>query len=108
MGRPQDILDDVHSKCTEGVSKCTDLGKRACNSIQDCWGFAIHEGGGVQIYNSKASNPSLCTGKHGLKPGKKAWTTFKKAACNGNGKCINGICSSTLIGEPIVSDLNIF
>ena len=96
IGHPKDLLDDVDLKCTEGVAKCAEFGKRSCDRIQDCWGFAIHKGLDVKIYNSSASNPSMCWGTHGLRPNA-AWTTFKKATCNKYGKRINDSSALTLI-----------
>ena len=77
MGRPMDLLDDVSTKCTGSGSKCVDLGKRACNAANECWGFAVHATWGVQVYNSKAANPDGCNGKYGLKSHSK-WNTFRK------------------------------
>ena len=81
MGRPVDLLDSVHSPCKGGGPKCKELGKSSCDMIPDCWGFAIHAGWGIQIYNSSASNPSLCTGRYGLKPNNR-WKTFRKSKLN--------------------------
>ena len=78
IGRPKDILSDVSTECKDGVAACIDLARRACEATTDCWGFAIHKPWGVQIYNSKAANKNLCTGKYGLIGGKSSWTTFKK------------------------------
>ena len=85
MGTPEQLLDGVQSACKEGGSKCEELGKSSCDMIPNCWGFAINEGWGVQIYNSSASNPSLCTGTYGLRSNN-GWKTFKKLSSNPNGK----------------------
>ena len=58
---------------------CIELGKRACDANTDCWGFAVHKGWGVQIYNSEASNIDLCNGKYGLQENS-GWTTYKKTS----------------------------
>ena len=75
-----DFLTDVSSKCTTGDSTCIQLGKRACDSNTNCWGFAVHSGWGVQIYDNKASNPSACDGTNGLKSNG-GWDTYMKLSC---------------------------
>ena len=81
IGRPKDFLNDVSSKCTGGGADCIELGKRACDAETDCWGFAVNNGWGVQIYNSKASNTDKCNGKYGLQENSD-WTTYKKSSGN--------------------------
>ena len=74
------FLSDDSSKCTSGKSECFVLGKRACDGGlfgDNCWGFAVHTGGGVQIYDSRAANTNACSGKYGLM-NNAYWTTFKK------------------------------
>ena len=80
LGRPMDLLDDVSSKCTTGDSRCIQLGKRACDTLSSCWGFAIHSGWGVQIYDNKALNQSVCTGVNGLMQNRD-WDTYRKIQC---------------------------
>ena len=81
MGRPGDLLDSVHYPCKDKGPKCEEVGKRSCDMIPDCWGFAVYKGWSIQIYNSSASNPSLCTGRYGLKPNNN-WKTFRKSKRN--------------------------
>ena len=81
VGRPMHLLDDVSTECKTGDSTCVDLGKRACNSAIDCWGFAVHSGWGVQVYNSKTSNADLCDGTYGLMQNSN-WNTYKKESGN--------------------------
>ena len=81
IGIPKDILNDVSTKCEGGGAACIDLGKRACDAKTECWGFAINNGWGVQIYNSSASNTNLCNGKYGLTENT-GWTTYKKISGN--------------------------
>ena len=75
-----DIINDVSSQCTTGDSKCIQLGKTACDTMSSCWGFAIHSGRGVQIYDNKASNQNVCTGANGLMPNGD-WDTYRKIKC---------------------------
>ena len=81
MGRPKDFLNDVSSDCKGDNSYCVAQGKRACDALNECWGFAVNAGWGVQIYNAKASNSEICNGIHGLKQNG-GWTTYRKD--NGN------------------------
>ena len=71
----------MSTTCTDGGATCIELGKRACDSITDCWGFAVHMGWGVQIYDSKASNCDKCNGRYGLQESSD-WTTYKKNSGN--------------------------
>jgi len=107
IGRPRDFLNDVSSKCTGGDKKNLMFHlEESLNSVcRTCWGFAVHNGWGVQIYNSKASNTDKCNGKYGLQENSD-WTTYKKSSdcpvlenykkggyhCPGNklSNCLNG------------------
>ena len=77
IGRPMDFLNDVSSSCTTGDSRCIEIGKRACCATPNCWGFGIHSSWGVQIYDKRASNQSVCSGTNGLGQNKD-WNTYKK------------------------------
>ena len=84
IGRPKDFLSDVSSNCISlypGSSDCVELGKRACNKLENCWGFGVHTEWGVQIYDAKASNSRVCKGSHGLKQNDD-WTTYIKEIGN--------------------------
>jgi len=77
LGRPKDFLSDYNSHCTSGGQECVDVGERACESMSNCWGFAVHTGWGVQMYDS---NAATCSGTEGLQANG-AWTTYKRGAC---------------------------
>mmetsp|Transcript_18656 Transcript_18656/g.55310 ORF Transcript_18656/g.55310 Transcript_18656/m.55310 type:complete len:316 (-) Transcript_18656:101-1048(-) len=84
IGRPRDFLPDVTSTCGRGQStQCIALGMAACDLLnargQDCWGFGVHNGWGVQVYNSNASNAGGCTGSNNLQQNG-AWDTFRRTA----------------------------
>eukprot|EP00041_Stephanoeca_diplocostata_P016970 m.337173 g.337173 ORF g.337173 m.337173 type:complete len:391 (+) comp20545_c0_seq1:135-1307(+) len=81
IGRPRDFLSDVSSTCTDGSQACVELGMRACNYLvatgRECWGFAVHRGWGVQMYNNQAVSEGLCSGDEGLQ-GNGAWNTWRR------------------------------
>jgi len=80
LGRPKDFLWGSDS-CTSGGEECVKLGERACENMSACWGFAVHAGWGVQMYDS---NAATCSGMEGLQAND-AWTTYKKGTCICNG-----------------------
>ena len=74
IGRPEDFLEDT-AHCIDASAYCVLLGKQACDTAPSCWGFGVHNGWGVQLYNAEASRASVCSGSHGLHPNT-GWTTY--------------------------------
>jgi len=91
IGRPMDFLSDVSSRCEGGDSKCIELGKIACDTNPECWGFGVHHGWGVQLYNDKAMDTRYCNGIYGLLRNTH-WDTYRKK----NGACADksSLCKS--------------
>ena len=83
IGGPSDVLPNTE-ECTDGdTEECVSLGKKACDQLAseecDCWGFAVSKGRRVQMYNSKASDSSVCSGTHGLDENS-GWTSYQRVS----------------------------
>ena len=70
IGTPKDFLSTYDGDCTDGSLTCVEKGKGACDAIiktgGECYGFGVHRGWGVQIYNAKAANRLVCNKDDGL------------------------------------------
>jgi len=77
LGRPSDFVDGVAAECRYPTDKCVALGRRTCNALQSCWGFAYNSRWGVQLYSSHAANSNECTGTLGLQQNND-WTVYRK------------------------------
>lgn len=83
------LMERIDS-CEPGVD-CVAKGKQACDSLGDeCWGFAVNDGrglqefGSVEIYNGDAASheltPTTCVGPSDTLPDN-AWVTYQKIGC---------------------------
>jgi len=77
LGRPSRYVNGVVAECLLPSDECVALGRRTCNTMQSCWGFAYNSGWGVQLYSSHAADSDKCTGDLGLKRNAD-WTVYRK------------------------------
>jgi len=94
IGTPQQILGTANvCEGTSQMSECIAYAKSACDSLvesgQECWGFAVSQKLDVQMYNSKASDYSVCDADNGLKSHPE-WTSYRRRSSFGDCQCVAG------------------